>query len=282
MKKTYGSLFVILALVVFMGVFFATPPNIATADGAGHILLAKSKNPCNPCAANPCATNPCGAKNPCAANPCAANPCNPCGAKNPCAANPCAANPCNPCGAKNPCAANPCGAKNPCAANPCNPCGASNVCNPCAGANPPLRDNAFKNRRQAYKLGKGLWKDASLGTSGLSCDSCHHDGAQLKKGKGSYFPRYVAMPNDIVTLDQMINYCVLNPLKGKALSWDSRELTALSVYYKALKYKSKGKHGKAMKRRKHKNPCNPCAGVNPCSAGNPCAPKNPCNPCSGS
>lgn len=190
-------------------------------------------------------------------NPCAANPC---GMKNPCAA--------NPCGIKNPCAANPCGAKNPCMMN--NPCAPGNVCNPCGASNPPLRHKALKNNRKAVKMGKKLWNNSKLGTSGMSCNSCHANGAMLNLDKVGPFPHYVAMPHDVVTLDQMINYCMLNPMKAKALSWESREMTAMAAYYQHLVKKHK--------KGAMKNPCaaNPCSMKNPCAA-NPCASKNPCS-----
>ncbi len=180
-------------------------------------------------------------KNPCAANPCAA--------KNPCTANPCGMK--NPCSGKNPCAANPCAAKNPCATNPC-------------ASNPPLRNKAFKSNRKAVKAGKKLWNNTKLGTSGLSCNSCHSNGMQLNLDKADPFPHYVAMPNDVVTLDQMINYCMVNPMKADALPWESREMTAMAAYYQHLVKK----HKKGVMK-------NPCA-ANPCAMKNPCAGKNPC------
>ena len=38
------------------------------------------------------------------------------------------------------------------------------------------------------------------------------------------------MADDILTLDQMINFCMMNPMKGKPLSWQSVEMTALAAY----------------------------------------------------
>jgi len=177
--------------------------------------------------------------------------------------------------AKNPCAANPCSMKNPCSmrVNPCsmgaNPCSmGANPCsmgaNPCSMKNPcassgliPLRHRAIKGKKQLKKMAVRLWNDTSLGTSGLSCNTCHPKGKGLKK---KAYPRYIEMPKDIVTLDQMINYCVLNPMKGKALKWNSQKMTALAAYVTA-----RAKGGKPA--------------MNPCSMkGNPCSMKK--NPCS--
>ncbi len=158
-----------------------------------------------------------------AANPCAANPCS---MQNPCAANPCAA---NPCAMK----ANPCSMKNPCAANPC--ASASTI---------PLRSKAITGKKELNRMARRLWKDTSLGTAGLSCASCHPKGQGLKKKP---FPKYVKMPNDVVTMDQMINYCILNPMKAKApLAWNSQEMTALAAYVAVMSKRGVGKM---------KNPC---------------------------
>ena len=188
-------------------------------------------NPCNPCAmkqSNPC--NPCSMKkmqkhNPC--NPCSMkkmqkhNPCNPCDMKKMQKHNPC-----NPCSMKS---ANPCSAANPCAGM--NPCAA----NPCSAGNTPIRKHAFDNFQQAADAGKKMWNDESLGTSGLSCASCHSGYENLNLDKNQNYPHFVGMVGDVVTLDQMINYCMLNPMKGKQFAQNSKELTAMAAYFRAYR-----------------------------------------------
>ncbi|MDQ6986945.1 MAG: hypothetical protein Q9M25_03980 [Mariprofundaceae bacterium] len=175
----------------------------------------------------------------------AMNPCNPCSMKksmNPC--NPCAMkkkmNPCNPCSMKksmNPC--NPCSMKR--SANPCNPCSMKKSANPCsmnpcsANKNTPTREHAFDNFQQAVALGRKMWNDENLGTSGVACLSCHADHDLLHLDKNQNFPHYVKMVGDVVTLDQMINYCMLNPMKGKQFEKNSNELTAMAAFYRAYR-----------------------------------------------
>ncbi|MFQ5354456.1 MAG: hypothetical protein ACE5DR_05865 [Thermodesulfobacteriota bacterium] len=161
-------------------------------------------------------------------------------------------------------AANPCSVQNPCAANPCaaNPCSVKNPCgmqNPCAASGViPLRARAIQGKKDLKAMAMKLWKDTSLGTAGLSCSSCHPKGQGLNKKP---YPRYIKMPNDIVTMDQMINFCMLNPMKGKALAWNSEEMTALAAYVSIMS-------------RRGARPTNPCAsGKNPCSLKNPCSGK---------
>jgi len=140
-----------------------------------------------------------------------------------------------------------------------NPCGGANPCgmkNPCAAKKKPrLRKKRFKNTMQAARLGKRLWADPKLGRSGMSCKTCHAGGKLLNLEKVGAFPHYVKMPNDVVTLDQMINFCMVVPMKARPLRWNSPRLTALAAYYRVIV-------------KRHKK--------NPCGASNPCGMKNPC------
>ena len=176
----------------------------------------------------------------------AANPCNPCSMKhNPC--NPCAMqsmkhNPCNPCAMKpmkhNPC--NPCSMKPMPKHNPCNPCSmGSNPCSMGAATNAsddakkPIRPHAFNSFQEAVAMGKKMWNDdEGMGKAGVACLSCHADFEMLNLGKHQNFPHYVKLVGDVVTLDQMINYCLLNPMQGHELAQDSKEMTAMAAYYR--------------------------------------------------
>lgn len=80
-----------------------------------------------------------------------------------------------------------------------------------------------------------MWKDESLGRSGMACLSCHADHALLNLDRNQNFPHFVKMVGDVVTLDQMINYCMLNPMKGKQFEKNSKELTAMAAYYRAYR-----------------------------------------------
>ena len=213
-------------------------PLASFASHPGH-------NACNPCAKNAC-------------NPCAKNACNPCG-RNAC--NPCAKNACNPCGKR---------MKNAC--NPCNPC------NPCASKPPkPIRDKHITNYSKLVDMGEKLWKKVELGNSGLSCWDCHEDYENFDQDTVGPFPHFVNMPNDIVTLDQMINFCMINPMESQKLDSSSIEMTAMSAFYQKF---IKG----YVPFVAPKNACNPCGKKKMRNTCNPCGKKmknacNPCNPC---
>lgn len=151
---------------------------------------------------------------------------------------------------KNPCSKNPCAAINPCAMK--NPCAAKQ-----AGAqNKPIRKYRMTDQAKVLKLGEKLWNDPELGKSGSSCATCHPGGALLNSKP---YPKYIGMADDVLTLDQMINFCMKNPMQAKPLEWNSQNMTALAAYVTA---NSGGEANPSAT-----NPCNPCAGKNPC---NPC------------
>lgn len=240
----------------------------------------------NPCAATAAPAQP-GTTTPMAkvANPCAAqaaNPCNPCAAKT--------ANPCNPCAAT--------------AANPCNPCAAKN---PCAAESPidpqlvtrPAGTELFEgSRAELVQLGKQLWQDRSLGTSGLACQTCHLNHAGFQPTFAQPYPHQVAMPLQRaglsqVDLDEMVQVCMVIPMAAEPLPWDSKELAALTAYAHEVQqdFIKAAAANPCMLKPNTANPCNPCATkapqnpCNPCAATNPCTPgganmpQNPCNPC---
>ncbi|VAX23031.1 hypothetical protein MNBD_NITROSPINAE01-1814 [hydrothermal vent metagenome] len=172
-----------------------------------------------------------------------------------------AGNPCNPCAKKKMNACNPC-AKNPCAKKSKNAC---NPCNPCAKGKKRLRTEKAKDFKKLVALGKKLWNDEGLGKSGLACMTCHEGAESLNMDKHmGMWPHEVKMADDIMTLDQMINFCMVNPMETKPLDPNGVKMTAMAAYYHHLTMSHMGKKGGMS----HHNPCNPCA-------KNPCA-KNPC------
>jgi len=117
--------------------------------------------------------------------------------------------------------------------------------NPCsADAKKLIRPHAFNSFQEAVDMGRKMWHNDKLGTSGVACLSCHADFDLLNLDKRQNFPHYVKMVGDVVTLDQMINYCMLNPMAGKEFAQDSKELTAMAAYYRAYRMKYLHEHRK--------------------------------------
>lgn len=81
---------------------------------------------------------------------------------------------------------------------------------------------AFAAQRGSVELGKKLFNDPSLGTTGKSCNTCHTDGKNLSKAG--------AMKD----LAGVINSCITQNLKGKALDVNSVEMKSMIMYIKSL------------------------------------------------
>ncbi len=224
---------------------------------------------------------------PAMANPCApANACNPCASKNAC--NPCnppAANACNPCGAVS-------AKRNPCDAttNPNNPCGAAMQPIDAAKFTQPKGSDLAKGKA---KKGAKLWTDPSVSDNGsISCSTCHPavgagPYAMMNDSFGKSYPHKVKMAEERagvkkVNAAEMVNFCMLVPMKSEPLAWDSKELADLAAYVESVQGDYEPVAG-----MKKANPCNPCevtGARNPCgeakNACNPCSEaKNACNPC---
>jgi cytochrome c len=72
--------------------------------------------------------------------------------------------------------------------------------------------------------GRELFTGTHLATNGKSCNSCHPGGKGLEK----------AAAYDEGELGEIINQCIRNPLKGKALDPASAEMKSLIRYIRTL------------------------------------------------
>lgn len=103
-----------------------------------------------------------------------------------------------------------------------------------------------KELAKAVERGQELFNDSSLGTSGMNCGSCHKAGGKEDNKMGemsipawdnltSKYPKYFPMAQRVLTLDQVVNICVTQAMKGEALGWDSQKLTDLTAFCASVK-----------------------------------------------
>lgn len=96
---------------------------------------------------------------------------------------------------------------------------------------------------KAVENGKTLFNDKTLGTSGMTCNSCHMEGGTKDNPEemmgmkmdafdnlGALYPQFVPMAGKVMTLAGMVNFCIVKPLGGEALAWDDQKLTDLTAY----------------------------------------------------
>jgi cytochrome c peroxidase len=82
---------------------------------------------------------------------------------------------------------------------------------------------AFAMQHEAsVEKGKTLFNDPKLGTTGKSCNDCHTDGKGLDKA------------GEKSNLEQIINGCITNSIKGKALDPKSTEMQSMVLYIKSF------------------------------------------------
>jgi len=126
-----------------------------------------------------------------------------------------------------------------------------------------------KLKKGSARRGKKLWNDKSLGKSGLACSTCHvNHYASMQPTFAKPYPHYVKMAHDragmkAVKASEMVQLCMVVPMKAEPLGWNSQQLADLTAYVQKIRpgYKPMGGG----------NPCNPCGG----------GMANPCNPCGG-
>ena len=77
--------------------------------------------------------------------------------------------------------------------------------------------------------GKQIFHDAKAagGTIGVSCDMCHPDAANTHP---ETYPKYQVQLQRVALLRDMIDWCIENPIKGKALDPNDPKLRALEAY----------------------------------------------------
>ncbi len=77
--------------------------------------------------------------------------------------------------------------------------------------------------------GKQLFHDGAAvgGTIGVSCDMCHPDGSNTHP---ETYPKYQVQLQRVALLRDMIDWCIENPLKGRALDPNDTRLRALEAY----------------------------------------------------
>jgi len=117
-----------------------------------------------------------------------------------------------------------------------------------------------------------LFEDSSLSSNGISCYSCHATDGRFGATFATPYPhpfemaRKVAGVDRAMFADEVVQFCLLVPMKGQSLPWDSRELAALTAYVVDVRQRefiatSQTLPGAVDRSRPMRDPCgmkNPC------------------------
>lgn len=89
---------------------------------------------------------------------------------------------------------------------------------------------------ETAKYGRQLWENSAavkLGTNKVACAQCHPNAANTHP---ETYPKFQKQIGKVVYLTSMVNWCIRNPLEGKEIGPESKEMTALLAYiYKERK-----------------------------------------------
>jgi len=77
------------------------------------------------------------------------------------------------------------------------------------------------------KEGRALWVSPDLGTNGVVCAQCHPNGANTHP---ETYPKFQKQLGRVAAMWEMINWCIENPLEGKALAADDPKMIAMQAY----------------------------------------------------
>ena len=100
--------------------------------------------------------------------------------------------------------------------------------------------------QQVVERGRDLFMTATFEGGGRHCDTCHKGGgtamSELPNGKkfaslsnaAAIFPRYDEENHRVKTLQDQVQHCVRDALKGKPPAYDSAEMTELVTYLTSL------------------------------------------------
>jgi thiosulfate dehydrogenase len=77
------------------------------------------------------------------------------------------------------------------------------------------------------KQGRAAFTDPALGSNGVACAQCHPNAANTHP---ETYPKFQKQIGKVISLWEMVNWCLRNPLEGKPLAADDPKMTALVAY----------------------------------------------------
>ena len=95
--------------------------------------------------------------------------------------------------------------------------------------------------KTSAQRGMELFQDPGFASGKKACNSCHPGGQRLENaGKKKQFNIMGATQN---SLEEAVNFCIVNANKGKAIAEDSRQMKDIVIYIKSLGKKETGGYG---------------------------------------
>jgi thiosulfate dehydrogenase len=84
-----------------------------------------------------------------------------------------------------------------------------------------------KEYMAVVKKGDELFHSSKLGNNTVSCGQCHPNASNTHP---ETYPKFQQQIGKVVSLMEMVNWCLQHPLEGKPLAADDPKMTALQAY----------------------------------------------------
>ena len=95
----------------------------------------------------------------------------------------------------------------------------------------PFTEADLKKWNEAYmaavKEGESLFHSSKLGKNSVSCDMCHPNASNSHP---ETYPKFQKQLGKVAMVWEMINWCIQNPVQGKALDPADPKMTAIQAY----------------------------------------------------
>jgi cytochrome c len=91
----------------------------------------------------------------------------------------------------------------------------------------------FSMKHLPEEQGEALFKDASFAQGKRACNSCHPDGRGLEKAGTKAEFHIMGMVQK--SLEEAVNFCIVNANKGQAIDQNSDDMKDIVAYIKSVK-----------------------------------------------
>jgi len=100
---------------------------------------------------------------------------------------------------------------------------------PAVSAEPTKEDLQRWNQEfmSVVKEGEKLFHSSKLGKNNVSCDQCHPNATNTH---AETYPKFQKQIGKVISLFEMVNWCLRNPLEGDPLAADDPKMIALLAY----------------------------------------------------
>lgn len=95
---------------------------------------------------------------------------------------------------------------------------------------------AFAKKHLPEERGKALFNDQKAFSGKKACNDCHTNGKGLEKAAGK--KAFKIMGKTQKSIEDAVNFCIINANEGKAIDVKSEQMKDMVVYIKSLKAKA--------------------------------------------